>query len=79
MRITVLSFSEHEIIEYENSKASKNMDGCELFELQRHLLACKHSNGFPAQEGLFIYMTHSQMLGKFEYTGGPIFKVVLEC
>ena len=23
--------------------------------------------------------THSQMLGKFEYTGGPIFKVVLEC
>ena len=26
-----------------------------------------------------IYMTHSQMLGKFEYTRGPIFKVVLEC
>ena len=26
-----------------------------------------------------VYMTHSQMLGKFEYTGGPIFKVVLEC
>ena len=25
------------------------------------------------------YMTHSQMLGKFEYTRGPIFKVVLEC
>ena len=24
-------------------------------------------------------MTHSQMLGKFEYTKGPIFKVVLEC
>ena len=24
-------------------------------------------------------MTHSQMLGKFEYDGGPIFKVVLEC
>ena len=23
--------------------------------------------------------THSQMLGKIEYTGGPIFKVVLEC
>ena len=23
--------------------------------------------------------THSQMLGKFEYTRGPIFKVVLEC
>ena len=26
-----------------------------------------------------IYMSHSQMLGKFEYGGGPIFKVVLEC
>ena len=26
-----------------------------------------------------LYKTHSQMLGKFEYTGGPIFKVVLEC
>ena len=25
------------------------------------------------------YKTHSQMLGKFEYTGGSIFKVVLEC
>ena len=25
------------------------------------------------------YMSHSQMLGKFEYGGGPIFKVVLEC
>ena len=28
---------------------------------------------------IITYMTHSQMLGKFEYTGGPIFKVVLEC
>ena len=24
-------------------------------------------------------MSHSQMLGKFEYGGGPIFKVVIEC
>ena len=24
-------------------------------------------------------MSHSQMLGKFEYGQGPIFKVVLEC
>ena len=31
----------------------------------------------PASNGQ--HMTHSQMLGKFEYTGGPIFKVVLEC
>ena len=28
---------------------------------------------------MYAYMTHSQMLGKFEYTRGPIFKVVLEC
>ena len=26
-----------------------------------------------------LYMSHSQMLGKFESGGGPIFKVVLEC
>ena len=26
-----------------------------------------------------IDMSHSQMVGKFEYGGGPIFKVVLEC
>ena len=24
-------------------------------------------------------MSHLLLLGKFEYTGGPIFKVVLEC
>ena len=28
---------------------------------------------------LEIGTSHSQMLGKFEYGGGPIFKVVLEC
>ena len=26
-----------------------------------------------------VHMTHSQMLGKIEAGGGPIFKVVLEC
>ena len=26
-----------------------------------------------------LHMTHSQMLGKVECGGGPIFKVVLEC
>ena len=26
-----------------------------------------------------IHTSHSQMLGKVEYGGGPIFKVVLEC
>ena len=28
---------------------------------------------------LLLYMTQLLLLGKFEYTGGPIFKVVLEC
>ena len=28
---------------------------------------------------LLVYMTQLLLLGKFEYTGGPIFKVVLEC
>ena len=26
-----------------------------------------------------VYMSHLLLLGKFEYGGGPIFKVVLEC
>ena len=39
-----------------------------------HELACRSGE----TKGVQI-MTHSQMLGKFEYTGGPIFKVVLEC
>ena len=26
-----------------------------------------------------LYMTQCRILGKFEYTRGPIFKVVLEC
>ena len=34
-------------------------------------------------EGIFYneqkYMSHLLLLGKFEYSGGPIFKVVLEC
>ena len=28
---------------------------------------------------LVLFMTQLLLLGKFEYTGGPIFKVVLEC
>ena len=30
-------------------------------------------------QNLEEYMTQLLLLGKFEYTGGPIFKVVLEC
>ena len=33
--------------------------------------------GFASQER--VDMTQLLLLGKFEYTGGPIFKVVLEC
>ena len=28
---------------------------------------------------VYMYMTQLLLLGKFEYDGGPIFKVVLEC
>ena len=31
------------------------------------------------QSGAMFDKTHSQMLGKVESGGGPIFKVVLEC
>ena len=36
---------------------------------------------FTAAGGLvcILDMTQCRILGKFEYTGGPIFKVVLEC
>ena len=27
----------------------------------------------------YLHMSHLLLLGKFEYNGGPIFKVVLEC
>ena len=37
------------------------------------------SDAYQIMIFIYIYMTHSQMLGKFEYGGGPIFKVVLEC
>ena len=34
----------------------------------------------PSSANIAMFVTtHSQMLGKFEYTRGPIFKVVLEC
>ena len=57
----------------------------------RHYLALLHSRCHLSYLKHFVkirfwqtvvklsYMTHSQMLGKFEYTRGPIFKVVLEC
>ena len=44
----------------------------------KFLMAC-HSNhkGYKTYDG--YYMSHLLLLGKFEYSGGPIFKVVLEC
>ena len=32
-----------------------------------------------AKKTWILDMSHLLLLGKFEYTGGPIFKVVLEC
>ena len=43
-----------------------------------HSLAIQPEQVSPEKE-LVLDMSHSQMLGKFEYGGGPIFKVVLEC
>ena len=37
------------------------------------------SVGYIIENGIQFDMSHSQMLGKFEYGGGPIFKVVIEC
>ena len=34
---------------------------------------------FYVTSGITSDMTQLLLLGKFEYTGGPIFKVVLEC
>ena len=39
----------------------------------------KYFSCFDTNNQCICYMTHLLLLGKFEYTGGPIFKVVLEC
>ena len=36
-------------------------------------------NSFDGYQNRIFDMSHLLLLGKFEYTGGPIFKVVLEC
>ena len=41
----------------------------------KHLVFGFCPNCFPWH----LYMSHLLLLGKFEYGGGPIFKVVLEC
>ena len=50
-------------------------------DISRHflLLLSLHLNSIFGEVSIILYMTHSQMLGKVEYGGGPIFKVVLEC
>ena len=42
-------------------------------------LTMSRSKGGGGFSFLKDHMTHSQMLGKVESGGGPIFKVVLEC
>ena len=52
-----------------------------LFLLMAWVFSHKEQKGaylvFPKKD-IIEYMTHSQMLGKVESGGGPIFKVVLE-
>ena len=61
-----------------------------LFQVERRLVkadlkkkedkttAISKQINFKMKEEI-IGMTQCRILGKFEYTGGPIFKVVLEC
>ena len=62
-----------------------------IFALRVHLFSdCIQCRGNLEEEHLLVFpmmgahyfrigMTQLLLLGKFEYTGGPIFKVVLEC
>ena len=58
-----------------------------LLKYLRYLLKIFHpENKIPSEmevvsryKLLTLLMSHSQMLGKVESGGGPIFKVVLEC
>ena len=54
-------------------------DNIEYWVLNLTILALLYSFQCWGGEPVKMNMTHSQMLGKFEYTRGPIFKVVLEC
>ena len=44
-----------------------------------HTMGENHSFWLLKRFLIFQGMTQLLLLGKFEYTGGPIFKVVLEC
>ena len=46
--------------------------------MQNKIIGDEYSTGHQTII-LGLYMSHSQMLGKVESGGGPIFKVVLEC
>ena len=47
----------------------------QLFILVERIVRAERGGRYEGK----AYMTQCRILGKFEYTGGPIFKVVLEC
>ena len=60
---------------------SQEMNNClRTFQIFQCLsLTLKRAYSAYSGTSTNIYMSHLLLLGKFEYTGGPIFKVVLEC
>ena len=54
----------------------------EKFNFKKHCAEHDEVNSAEIKEGVIkekLDMSHLLLLGKFEYTGGPILKVVLEC
>ena len=53
------------------------------FQDKLKVRAAEKSQAYDARRGVSVrkslLLTQLLLLGKFEYTGGPIFKVVLEC
>ena len=74
---TYLTISKHQNTKTSLNKLSKNHGVIAIFEIFgsiRRKLQFTVFNDHPVSD-----MSHSQMLGKIESGGGPIFKVVLEC
>ena len=65
-----------EIVGSSHGRFDLQMSSVLRYRNSRNKKLGKRSQFSPAFD---LNMSHSQMLGKFEYGGGPIFKVVLEC
>ena len=66
----------------EPRKSSKAIDERIIINFRDKNVAIAHfrdKNGVLSFLYMYVYMSHLLLLGKSEYTGGPIFKVVLEC